>query len=165
MEHLLESACQNPELVVAVAITSTLGTILLQRLFGKNRRKYGTGAGPTGKGKWKLYHTKTFPSSRCVWLVEGLLLKKQTTYNDNTTLVYKSKCVNEEEKNAIFFECFQICTCVYSCFKRLLCLPADSMKTCDPFLHKDLYRSFLGSFVCVPFLVSFLFCICCLHIL
>ena len=64
---------KNASLVIAVAITTALGTILLKKLFcGKKKRKYPRGSGPTGKGKWKLYHSKTLRSSRCLLLIEGM---------------------------------------------------------------------------------------------
>ena len=73
MNEIIKDVQQNATLVIAVAITTALGTILLKKLFcGKKKRKYPRGSGPTGKGKWKLYHSKTLRSSRCLLLIEGL---------------------------------------------------------------------------------------------
>ena len=73
MNEIIKDVQQNATLVIAVAITTALGTILLKKLFcGKKKRKYPRGSGPTGKGRWKLYHSKTLRSSRCLLLIEGL---------------------------------------------------------------------------------------------
>ncbi len=73
MDKLLGDIRHNLTLVVSVGVTSVLGTLLVVKLFsGKPRRSKKSGPGPTGRGKWKLYHTKTFRSSRCTWLIQGM---------------------------------------------------------------------------------------------
>ena len=78
MDKFFEDVSKNTALVIATAMTTALGTMLLKTFFGGGsvtRRKHPKGSGPTGKGKWKLYHTNTFRSARCLWLIEGKILK------------------------------------------------------------------------------------------
>ena len=73
MNETIKDVPHNPTLVIAVAITTALGAILFKKLFGgKKKRKYPRGSGPTGNEKWKLYHSKTLRSSRCLLLIEGM---------------------------------------------------------------------------------------------
>ena len=74
--YMLEDICKHTKLVIAVGTATALGTLAVCRLVQRRtspRRKCGTGPGPTGKGKWKLYHAHSFMSARCVWLLEGKL--------------------------------------------------------------------------------------------
>ena len=75
--ELIGTIRNNSKLVLTVGTAAALGTIALHRLLsGSSHRwkKRSSGLGPTGNGKWKLYHTHTFRSARCVWLIEGELL-------------------------------------------------------------------------------------------
>ncbi len=72
MDKLINDIQANLTLAVSVGVTSVIGTLLgVKLLSGKSKRSKKSGLGPTGRGKWKLYHTKTFRSSRCTWLIEG----------------------------------------------------------------------------------------------
>ena len=74
---MLEDICKHTKLVIAVGTATALGTLAVYRLVQRRtsaRMKHVTGPGPTGKGKWKLYHAHSFMSARCVWLLEGKFL-------------------------------------------------------------------------------------------
>ena len=74
--NLLDNIRSNAKLVVTVGTTAAIGALVLLRVFGsgssRRRKKHSPGSGPTGNGKWKLYHVHTFRSARCLFLIEGI---------------------------------------------------------------------------------------------
>ena len=60
--------------IVVAAAAALVGTIVLSKLLcgggdKKKIKKRADGKGPTGKGKAKIYHSKTLRSSRITWLI------------------------------------------------------------------------------------------------
>ena len=80
VEQIKEKIPTDENQVLPIVVTGAaalVGIVVLSKILcgggdKKKIKKRADGKGPTGKGKAKIYHSKTLRSSRVTWLIEGL---------------------------------------------------------------------------------------------